>query len=302
MEPSLLPSTRDRDRRRRARYRVRALLAIVFAGAVVLAIVSLYVHHAGNAGAARASAGKQRHGRHHRHPAAERVHFVAHPQPVPILVYHHVLSDRDESPLMYVSPSEFASQLRWLRDHGYQPVTLGTVYDAWTGRGSLPPHPVVISFDDGYVEQYTKAAPLLAHFGWPADLDLIVERHSLLTHTMVAHMIAAGWELDSHTVHHLVLNHLTADQLRVEVADSRIMLERMFHVPVRFFCYPGGDYNARAIAAVKDAGYQAATGTRYAAAVPKDLYTLPRIYCYRGESLTVFGQRLRRTVAAARGG
>ena len=301
MEPSLLPSTRDRDRRRRARYRLRALLVVVLAGVVALAVVALYVHQAGTAGAGKASAGKQ-HGHHHRHIAVRRVHFVAHPQPVPILVYHHVLSDRDGSPLMYVSPGEFASQLRWLRDHGYQPVTLGTVYDAWTGKGSLPPRPVVLSFDDGYVEQYTKAAPLLAHFGWPADLDLIVERHSLLTHAMVARMIEAGWELDSHTVHHLVLNHLSPAQLRVEVVDSRIMLERMFHVPVRFFCYPGGDYDARAIAAVKRAGYQAATGTRYAAALPKELYTLPRIYCYWGESLTVFGQRLQRTVAAARRG
>ena len=203
---------------------------------------------------------------------------------------------------MYMKPSAFAAELNWLRDHGYQAVTLGTVYDAWTGKGSLPPHPVVLSFDDGYVEQYTKVAPLLAHFGWPADLDLIVERHSLLTHVMVARMIEAGWELDSHTVHHLVLNHLTPARLRVEVADSRIMLKRPFHVPVRFFCYPGGDYNSRAIAAVKRAGYQAATGTRYAAALPAELYTLPRIYCYWGEPLTVFGQRLRLTVAAARRG
>ena len=103
-----MPSTRDRDRRRRARYRLRALLVVVFACVLALAVVSLYVHHAGDAGAAKASAGKQ-HGRRHRHSVARPVHFVAHPRPVPILVYHHVLARLAGPPLMYVSPSKFAT-------------------------------------------------------------------------------------------------------------------------------------------------------------------------------------------------
>ena len=53
---------------------------------------------------------------------------------------------------------------------------------------------------------------------------------------------------------------------------------------------------------MRNAGYLAATGTRFGAASPRDLYSLPRIYCYGGESLSVFGERLRRTLVAADGG
>ena len=53
---------------------------------------------------------------------------------------------------------------------------------------------------------------------------------------------------------------------------------------------------------MRRAGYLAATGTRYGAATPKELFSLPRIYCYGGESLRVFGERLRQTLAAAEGG
>ena len=236
-------------------------------------------------------------------PAGARaVHFVRHPRPVPILVYHHVLSTAGPYPLMNVSPWEFAAQLRWLRFHHYQPVTLGTVYDAWTGEGRLPAHPVVLTFDDGYVEQYTTAARMLARYHWPADLCLVVDRGTRLSHAMVVKMIKHGWELVSHTVHNPVLDHLPSARLHYEVARSRRMLERSFHVKVRFFCYPGGDYDRRAVAAVRRAGYEAALGTRYAAAVPRERYVLPRISCYWGESLTAFGQRLRRTVAAVRTG
>jgi len=106
----------------------------------------------------------------------------------------------------------------------------------------------------------------------------------------------------SHSVSHPDLTQLHGERLRRQLRESRRRLEDLFDVQVDFFCYLGGIYTRRVKLAVRRAGYLAATGTRYGAATPKELFSLPRIYCYGGESLRVFGERLRQTQAAAQGG
>jgi peptidoglycan/xylan/chitin deacetylase (PgdA/CDA1 family) len=198
-------------------------------------------------------------------------------------------------------------QLDYLAKHGYRAVTLRSVYDAWTGQGTLPPHPVVLSFDDGYVDQVRNAAPVLHRRDWPAQLNLVFEALYLggsppanrLTPDMVRGLLDEGWELTSHSLSHPDLTSLHGSQLRRQLTVSRRRLKETFHVPVDFFCYPGGIYTKRIKKAVRNAGYLAATGTRYGAATPRDLYSLPRIYCYGGETDKVFGERLEETLAAA---
>ena len=236
-------------------------------------------------------------------------HIVANPQPVPILVYHHVLPKAKGPPLVVMSSAAFRAQLAYLAEHGYQAVTLRRVYDAWTGEGILPPKPVVLTFDDGYADQVRNAAPALREHDWPAELDLVSSALYLgsnppvasLTPDMVQGLLDDGWGLESHSVSHVDLTRLYGAKLRGQLRESRRRLEQIFDVPVDFFCYPGGIYTRRIRLAVRNAGYLAATGTRHGAATPKDLFSLPRIYCYNGESLSVFGERLRRTLAAAGG-
>ena len=239
-----------------------------------------------------------------------RPHIVDHPQPVPILVYHRVLDKAKGPPLVVMSVARFRAQLAYLAAHGYQAVTLRRVYDAWTGEGILPPKPVVLTFDDGYADQVRKAAPILRKHDWPAELDLVSDALYLganapatsLTPDMVRGLLDDGWGLESHSVSHADLTRLHGAQLRRQLRESRHRLEELFDVPVDFFCYPGGIYTRRVKLAVRRAGYLAATGTRYGAATPRDLFSLPRIYCYGGESQRVFGERLRSTLAAAGGG
>lgn len=213
--------------------------------------------------------------------------------PVPILMYHHVAPVRKGSPLLYVSPSQFDAQLTYLHDHGYDVVTLQQVYAAWMNEGSLPAKPVVLSFDDGYVDQYRYAAPLLRSFGDPAVLNLIV--HNLgraFTEVMVAQMIAWGWEIDSHTITHRDLTRLLPRQVRYELVGSRNVLRRSFGVSVNFFCYPGGAQNPTVVEAVRKAGYLGATGIQYGLADPAQLFSLPRIVVYWGEPQSRFAARL----------
>lgn len=180
--------------------------------------------------------------------------------PVPILEYHVLGPAPADAPYpeLYVTRPDFHKQMDWLEEHGYEAVTLETVEAAWYHGGTLPAKPVVISFDDGYRPQFTYALPELRRHGWPGVLNLKARGSDLYTSNVEA-MIAAGWELAAHTINHQDLTTLDAAELKEEVAGSRALLRREYHVPVKDFCYPAGQFDETVIAAVKAAGYTTAT-------------------------------------------
>jgi peptidoglycan/xylan/chitin deacetylase (PgdA/CDA1 family) len=186
--------------------------------------------------------------------------WEAHTGPVPILEYHELGEAPADAPYpeLYVSRPDFHQQLEWLDDQGYEAVTLEEVEAAWSDGGTLPSKPVVLSFDDGYRPQYTFALPQLREHGWPGVLNLKAEGSDLYESNVRA-MLAAGWELAAHTIHHLDLTELDAATLIQEVSGSRRMLRREFGAPVKDFCYPAGEFDEAVIAAVQAAGYSGAT-------------------------------------------
>jgi peptidoglycan/xylan/chitin deacetylase (PgdA/CDA1 family) len=231
-------------------------------------------------------------------PPAPSTAAGPHDAPVPILMYHVLGVPPANAPYpdLYVRPADLAGQLSWLASHGYHGVTLGQVFRYWRSGAALPAKPVVISFDDGYLSDYAVALPALHRFGWPGVLNLIVDnvKPGDLTRWQVRKLIAAGWEIDAHTVHHLDVTTLDAAQLHEEVAGSRADLQRMFGQPVDFFCYPAGRYDATAIAAVRAAGYLGATTTTLGLAHARDAYTLNRIRIDYGDGVSGFVAKLRR--------
>jgi peptidoglycan/xylan/chitin deacetylase (PgdA/CDA1 family) len=228
------------------------------------------------------------HRRECRHPLV-----ASDAEPVPILLYH-VISDRPPGapfPELYVPPRIFAAQMDELARLGDHIVTLQEVYDHWRGA-PLPPHPVVVSFDDGFRNQYTKALPILRRHGWVGTLNMILMHLHEGTYGLgpreVRHMLSGGWEVDSHTFTHPYLPGLGPTQLQNEVVGSRHALHVLFGIPVNFFCYPYGAYDAAVLAATRRAGYLGATTTKPGDATPADPYALPRI---RITAATTFGPR-----------
>jgi peptidoglycan/xylan/chitin deacetylase (PgdA/CDA1 family) len=218
-------------------------------------------------------------------------------QPVPILMYHVVSSPPADAPYaeLYVPRASFAAQVEWLAGHGYHAVTLQQVFDSWRGAGALPSKPIVLSFDDGYLSQVTNALPVLQARKWPGVLNL--EYRNLkpvwgIRPPGIRKLLAAGWELDAHTLAHPDLTTVGAVRLRDEVAGSRDAIRRRFHVSANFFCYPAGRYDDTVIAAVKQAGYLGATTTRYGLAKPSELYTLARVRVNGSDSLRAFAAKL----------
>lgn len=262
---------RDRIQARRERQRRSTRLRrLIAAGAVVavgVAIVAVLL--AGGSGShlnriaaqkstARSGQGDGTSGKVRN--ATPQPDWAPHPGPVPILEYH-VLGQAPAGapyPELYVGRADFSRQMDWLDRNGYQAVTLDQVEQAWYHGGTLPAKPVVLSFDDGYRPQFTFALPELRKHGWAGLLNLKAEGSDLYESNVRA-MIDAGWELAAHTIHHLDLTTLDAEQLREEVAGSRAILRREYGVPVDNFCYPAGQFDPTVIAAVEAAGYVGAT-------------------------------------------
>jgi len=203
-------------------------------------------------------------------------------QPVPILMYHVLSAPPANAPYpeLYVRPADFAGEVAWLAGHGYHAVTLQRVFDSWRGAAALPGRPVVLSFDDGYLSDVKTALPVLKTRRWPGVLNLEVANLKPVWGIRppgVRKLIAAGWEIDAHTLTHPDLTMVDSARLRDEVAGSRAAIRKRFHVPVNFFCYPAGRYNAAVIAAVQQAGFLGATTTDYGLGKPSELYTLARV-------------------------
>jgi peptidoglycan/xylan/chitin deacetylase (PgdA/CDA1 family) len=217
---------------------------------------------------------------------------------VPILMYHVVGTPPPGAPFpgLYVRRADFAGQLAWLRAHGYHGVSLLRVYDYWRRGYALPPRPVVLTFDDGYREDYTNVRPLLAQRHWPGVLNLAVRNllAGKLTVPQIRALIRNGWEIDAHTLSHPDLTTLGDADLQQQVAGSRAWIRRRFHVPADFFCYPSGRYDAVVIAAVRGAGFLGATTEGFGPASPRDgLLTLPRIRVDGSDGVSGLAAKLR---------
>ena len=197
-------------------------------------------------------------------------------------MYHEVRKPPSgtANPQLFVSAKTFRAQMRWLRGRGFQGITLVQLQEAWHGRRRLPRKPVVVSFDDGYLSVFQNVVPVLRRMHWPGVLNLALGNTKAaegVSRAQVKRMMAAGWELASHTISHLDLSAVPPAQLRTETAGSRALIKKWFHVKVRDFCYPAGRYNRRAIAAVKRAGYTSATTVNPGRATPRHPYEIPRI-------------------------
>jgi peptidoglycan/xylan/chitin deacetylase (PgdA/CDA1 family) len=304
-EPRRIRPEHARERELRLlRERVAAVGSLI----LVAAVVGIIVLTSGSGSASRPSkptptspARKPRSGE----PASRRA-AQSGTAPVPILVYHVINTRPAQStapPALYIPVDEFSSQMQALRANGWRAVTLDQVQANWTRGASLGPgKPFVITFDNGYASHYTNALPVLKGLGWVGVEDLqlrgLPASDGGLTDAQIRSLIAAGWELDTQGVSHPHLTALDPAHLTGEIAMARQTLRSRYRVPVNWFSYPFGDYNASVIAAVRAAGYIGATTVNPGWASPKqDRFRLPRLVVVAGTSPS----QLLAQIAAARG-
>ena len=189
---------------------------------------------------------------------------------VPILMYHHVgtADRRSQDSLardLTLPPAEFEKQLAHLSSRGFATITLQDLWLHLQGRKDLPERPVVLTFDDGYSDNYSYAFPLLKRYGYGGTFFAIsglIDQPGYLTWQQLEEMVAGGMEIGSHTVTHPDLARwLDAKGMEKELVESRVALESKLGVRVQALSYPSGSYNQQVISVAERAGYAVAVTT-----------------------------------------
>ena len=221
---------------------------------------------------------------------------------VPILNYHYVsVAPEDADAVrkdLSVSPAEFEAQLRYLRKAGFTSITLDDLMLHLTIGHALPDKPIILTFDDGYIDNYQFAFPLLREYGYEGTFFLITAfqdeaRPNYMSWDNVIEMHAAGMEFGAHSYNHADLRGQSTDYLVWQILGPRKAIEERIREPVRFFCYPSGRYDDQVIAVLHSAHYWGAVtvhqGTIQCSEAP---FELKRVRVHGGDSLDKFVENL----------
>jgi peptidoglycan/xylan/chitin deacetylase (PgdA/CDA1 family) len=211
---------------------------------------------------------------------------------VPILTYHRVhkfLTEYTKSiPDETVEPGVFAAEMAALAREGYHTVSQAQLFHALFDGAGLPSKPVMITVDDGYVDDVQSILPVLLRHRMVATFYVITGRYheqGFLNETQVRRLDAAGMDIGAHTRTHVPLNAVPAAEVRDQVEGSRRDLQRVLGHFVYFFAYPYGAFDPAVVAEVRKAGFVLAVttkgGTTESSGAP---LTMPRIHVGRSQT------------------
>jgi len=193
---------------------------------------------------------------------------------VPVLMYHWVNHDIGDRLRLYgVRPGAFESQVRRLRAAGYRAVSLGDLRSHLRRKTTLPARSVVLTFDDGYLDNIEHAAPVLEAAGWSATVFVVTERlggvnewdlhagdppRRLMTWEDARRLDGTVFRFEPHTRTHPFLDRVDRTRAQDEILGSKKRLEDELGREAEAFSYPHGAYDDEAEAVVRDAGFLAA--------------------------------------------
>lgn len=219
---------------------------------------------------------------------------------VPILSYHQVNNiDKNQ---MTVTIEEFDEQIKYLVDSGYTFITPEELLDTWEDDSKrLPDKPIIITFDDGYIDMYKNVFPILQKYNAKATLFVITDYLNLypsyLTWSQAREMQSSGLvDVESHTLSHVNLTdkYLSELKMRDQLHFSKQAIEWYLKKPAKFVAYPGGKYSTDVIDMSKDVGYRAAFNVDYGLAQnSSDNYVLPRVPVFGNNSYSFIRFKLR---------
>jgi peptidoglycan/xylan/chitin deacetylase (PgdA/CDA1 family) len=181
---------------------------------------------------------------------------------VPILLYHRVQSEAS-SGTYTISVDTFKSHMQILVQNGCQSISVAQLRSAIIEGALLPPKPIIITFDDGNVDNFDIAFPIMQSYGLTGTAYIVANRlgsEGYLSVEQLEQMVHAGWEIGSHSMTHADLTKISAIQLREEMLGSRYRLEDAIGIEIRSFAYPYGSYQADFAAKALQYGYYTGVG------------------------------------------
>ena len=214
---------------------------------------------------------------------------------VPVLMYHSITYEKGNAICLPIE--RFEEHLKYLKDNGYYTITLTNLYEYLMKNIPIPEKSVVLTFDDGYENNYTDMFPVLKKYNFKATIFVITsnidKNPNSMTSKQLLEMEKYGVDIESHTVNHDNLKELSIDKQLQTLVKSKQDLERILNKQVNFFAYPYGGYNKSAIESVKKAGYTMAftTDGRWSSK-NNGMLSLDRVYISSFHDMKVFKDRI----------
>jgi peptidoglycan/xylan/chitin deacetylase (PgdA/CDA1 family) len=160
----------------------------------------------------------------------------------PILYYHAVNDKINGIEELFVSPVEFEKQMTYLKENNYTVISFDRLKDIHTIE-----KPVIITFDDGYEDNYKYVYPVLKKFGFPATIFLcsdFIDKPLYLSKAQITEMSGLV-DFQGHSITHPYLTKLSNEEVHRELGESKKIIESITAKGVNVFSYPIGDYNQR---------------------------------------------------------
>lgn len=227
----------------------------------------------------------------------DKIDLINDNRGVPVLYYHSVQKNADNE--VIITPQTLKYELQYIKDQGYTTLTMNELYNYLLHNSPIPNKSIVITFDDGYMDNYYNAFPILKDLNMKATIFCItsnLDGSYYLSKEAINEMLNYGIDIESHTVNHLKLNQLTySEQLR-ELQESKKNLESITGKEVYAVAYPFGAFNDDSIKAAKAAGYKLGFTTNRGLSDRDDNpLKLDRIYISSNYSMNTFKEILSET-------
>ena len=229
---------------------------------------------------------------------------------VPILMYHYTSVPPPDADIyrldLSVTPAALDAQMAYLAQEGYHPIRVSDLSDYLLKGKLLPTKPIVLTFDDGYSDNYDNALPILKKYKFTATFFIIAgfvddKRPGYMNWDQIEDLAINGMEIGSHSLNHIDLHGKPRSVQTTEVAGSKALIEARIGTPVTSFCYPSGEYDALTISVLRSSGYLAATteiqGTYQAT---NDMYQLRRIRVRGSYSVSDFAYWIKYFLASGK--
>jgi peptidoglycan/xylan/chitin deacetylase (PgdA/CDA1 family) len=212
---------------------------------------------------------------------------------VPILVFHRIVDDLPPGDRFRVciTRRRFERQMQWFARLGWRTLSLEDAGARLIRRERIPPRHFVITFDDGYEDTLTAAAPILCDLGFTATVFVVTGllgqcsswdagqpwEAQLMSWDQLKEWLKMGFSIGSHSVSHARVSHIPLDAARYELTESRRALEAHLGISVRTFCYPYGEWSDAVCKLAAEAGYDVACGCSEIGRREHGRYILARI-------------------------
>lgn len=218
---------------------------------------------------------------------------------IPVLTYHYIGNNpnpKDKArDALEVTPDKFEEQMQYLSTNGFTPISLDTLYAIFANKAGRPAKAIVLTFDDGYIDFYTTAFPILKRYNFHAVSFIptgLVGGGYYMNWSQIKEIQSSGLiSFEAHTINHVNLAGLSYKDALRQMMDSKNVLTAQTGYPVNFMAYPYGINNNIVQNAAKEAGYLGAFGTWIGKSAGLGM-NMPRIKVSGFWSISEFAARL----------